>query len=122
MTKALNLFFINYAFTFVARGLPDPQLLGSFDAYVGTISLNGQVYLVNLGRSEQFEQEPTWSGTRIISVNPFLTSGNSVTIAHLTAKLVLGLIQYWVAWFHNVGGNKVGIRQYKAEMNLCFCG
>ena len=70
----------NYALTFAATGLPLPETIGNFDAYIGTVNIQGLRYSAILSRSAPFEQEPTWAGTRIISTSPFLDS-NTVIIA-----------------------------------------
>jgi LysM repeat protein len=70
----------NYAFTFAARGLPDPSTLGNFDSYVGIVNTGGQTFLVNLSQAQAFEQEATWSGSRTIPVNPFASPGGNVLI------------------------------------------
>lgn len=70
-----------YALTFAATGLPNPETIGDFDAYIGTLNIGGQRYSAILSRSAPFEQEPTWAGTRIVSVNPFSSPNNTVTIA-----------------------------------------
>lgn len=75
-----------YAVSFVAVGLPDPQSIGDFDAYVGTININGERFSAILTQSAPFEQEPTWAGTRIISVNPFASSDNTVIIAPINIE------------------------------------
>jgi len=75
-----------YAVTFVGVGLPNPQSIGDFDAYVGTININGQRFSAILSRSAPFEQEPTWAGTRIISVNPFSSQENTVIIAPINVE------------------------------------
>ena len=71
----------NYALTFAATGLPAPESSGNFNAYIGTININGQQLSAILSRSAPFEQEPTWAGTRVITVNPFAATNSSVVIA-----------------------------------------
>lgn len=71
----------NYAVTLVVRGLPEPAELGNFNEYVGIVQVGGQAFLLNLPRAQAFEQEPTWSGTRTIPVNPLLSSSNALTVA-----------------------------------------
>lgn len=71
----------NYAFTFAATGLPTPESIGNFNAYIGTININGQQFSAILSVSAPFEQEPTWAGTRVIPDNPFAAANVSVTIA-----------------------------------------
>lgn len=62
-----------YAVTFTAVELPSPQDLGNFDTYIGTIHLSD----INLPFSailtvDQYEDQPrTWTGTRVITDNPF---------------------------------------------------
>lgn len=70
----------NYAFTFAARGLPDPSALGNFDSYVGVVNTGGQTFLVNLMQAQAFEQEATWSGSRTIPANPFASPDGNVLI------------------------------------------
>ncbi len=70
----------NYALTFAATGLPSPETIGNFNAYLGTININGQQYSAILSVSAPFEQEPTWAGTRVIPVNPFMATDGAVTI------------------------------------------
>ncbi|HOQ25078.1 MAG TPA: LysM peptidoglycan-binding domain-containing protein [Bacillota bacterium] len=70
-----------YALTFAATGLPEPATIGNFDAYLGSVNINGQVYSALLSRSAPFGQEPTWAGTRVITVNPFAVPQSTVTIA-----------------------------------------
>ncbi|OCL28511.1 hypothetical protein U472_01080 [Orenia metallireducens] len=70
----------NYALTFAATGLPSPKSIGDFDTYIGSITIEGQEYSAVLRETAPFEQEPTWAGTRIISVNPFAFPESTVTI------------------------------------------
>lgn len=71
----------NYGLTFAATGLPSPESIGNFNAYIGTLNIAGQRYSVILNRTAPFDQEPTWAGTRVISDNPFRATDSTVTIA-----------------------------------------
>lgn len=70
----------HFAVTFAATGLPLPETIGNFNAYIGTVNIMGQAYSAILERSAPFEQEPTWAGTRLLGINPF-TPESFVTIA-----------------------------------------
>ncbi|HEX2953134.1 MAG TPA: LysM peptidoglycan-binding domain-containing protein [Bacillota bacterium] len=76
----------NYAFTFAARGLPDPSTLGTFNGYVGIVNTGGQTFLVNLTLAQAFEQESTWSGSRTLPVNPFTPTGGTVLISPFNSQ------------------------------------
>lgn len=80
----------NYALTFVATGLPTPESIGNFNAYIGTININGQQFSAILSVSAPFEQEPTWAGTRVIPDNPFAATGSAVTIAPFNIQTGIG--------------------------------
>ena len=71
----------NWGLTFAATGLPAPESIGDFNAYIGTININGQQLSAILSRSAPFEQEPTWAGTRVITENPFTAVNSAVVIA-----------------------------------------
>jgi LysM repeat protein len=76
----------NYAFTFAARGLPDPSTLGNFNGYVGFVNIRGQTSLVELSEARVFEQEFTWSGSRTLPVNPFTGSGGTVLVTPFNSQ------------------------------------
>jgi len=65
-----------YAFTYAATGLPEPESLGNFNAYIGSVIMAREepprpvVFSAVLGRTTALDQPVTWSGTRVISERP----------------------------------------------------
>lgn len=59
-----------FSATFAASGLPEPQVFGNFDRYVGDVLVPQAppeppvAFGALLERSAPFEQPPTWAGTR----------------------------------------------------------
>lgn len=72
--------------TFAASGLPEPESIGDFTAYVGSLIVKGQRYSAILSQSAPLEQEPTWAGSRIVDVNPFSLPINEVSIAPINIE------------------------------------
>lgn len=72
--------------TFAAAGLPKPESIGDFTAYVGSVIINGQRHSAILSESEPPEQEPTWAGSRIVEANPFSLPINEVLIAPINIE------------------------------------
>ena len=73
------------AVTFAVSGLPDPEVFGEFDAYIGRVilpppSANAapDIFMVNLTPARSFEQPVVWAGSRIIQ--RLLTEETTATI------------------------------------------
>lgn len=65
-----------YAFTYAATNLPEPETLGDFDAYIGSVIMPREepprpvTFSAVLGRTAALNQPVTWSGTRIVPERP----------------------------------------------------